>query len=249
MLQFNLKIAGQVGAVSCLFDSTPYYLARYVTQDTEYFSVSVSREDLERERLFRDAEAAEEGFKPRNVSDPFLERLAIQRKFAEHLMNYGTLMVHGSAVAVDGIGYIFTARCGTGKSTHTRLWRQVFGDRAVMINDDKPFIRLSPDVITVCGAPWSGKHGLDHNIEVPLGGICLLERGAENRIRSASEVEIPLLVKQLQYYMEPEREPRFQELARMLADRTPLWHMNCNMDPAAAKVSYAAMSGALEDKA
>lgn len=240
---FKLKIAGQVGKVTCLFDSTPYYLARYATQDAANFSVSVSREDLDRERRFRDAEAAEEGFKPRVVTEPFLERLAIQRKFAEHLMNCDTLMVHGSAVAVDGVGYIFTARCGTGKSTHTRLWRQVFGDRAVMINDDKPFVRITQDQIWVCGAPWSGKHGLDTNVEVPLGGICILERGAENRIRLALSAEVPFLQKHLQYYMEPERERRFLELAQILTARIPLWHMDCNMDPAAAMMSHAAMSG------
>lgn len=242
MPEFNLKIAGQVGQVTCLFDSTPYYLGRYVTQEQADFAVTITRDDLELEHRLRDAEAAEEGFKPRQVTEPFLERLAIQRKFAEHLMTVDTLMVHGSAVAVDGVGYIFTARCGTGKSTHTRLWRQVFGDRAVMINDDKPFVRITPEGIWVCGSPWSGKHGLDTNLEVPLGGICILERGVENRIRPALSAEIPLLQKHLLCYMEPSLEPSFLELVRMLTARTPLWHLKCNMDPSAAVVSYNAMS-------
>ena len=75
MPQFNLKIAGQVGAVECGFDSTPYYLARYATNDAADFSVVISKEDLERERQFRDAEALEEGMKLRKVTEPFLERL------------------------------------------------------------------------------------------------------------------------------------------------------------------------------
>lgn len=243
MPSFNLRIAGQVGHVECFFDSTPYYLARYVTQDTADFFVSVSKDDLERERRFRDEEALEEGMKPRKVTEPFLERLAIQRKFAEELMNREILMVHGSAVAVDGIGYIFTAACGTGKSTHTRLWREVFGDRAVMINDDKPFIRLDGSTVTVCGAPWSGKHGLDSNVELPLGGICLLERGKENEIRPVSEEEIPELYRNLRWFMERSRVPQFDALAAGLFRRVPLWHMKCNMDPAAAVMSHSAMSG------
>ena len=242
MSVFNLKIAGQVGCVECLFDSTPYYLARYVTPDTSDFSVSVTSEDLERERQFRDAEALEEGMKLRKVTDPFLERLAIQRKFAEELMNRRILMAHGSAVAVDGVGYIFTAACGTGKSTHTRLWREVFGDRALMINDDKPFIRLDGEIVTVCGAPWSGKHGLENNTEVPLGGICLLERGKENQIRPILPEEIPALCKNLRWFMEEERVPQFDALAADLTLRVPMWHMACNMDPAAAVMSQAAMS-------
>lgn len=243
MPQFNLKIAGRVGHVECRFDSTPYYLARYVSRDPAAFAVTVTREDLERERYFRDAEAAEEGFKPRKVTDPFLERLAIQRKFAEDLMHHGTLMVHGSAVALDGVGYVFTARCGTGKSTHTRLWREVFGDRAAMINDDKPFIRLTPGGVTVCGAPWSGKHGLENDLEAPLGGICLLERGNENQIRPLAPEEIPELCRNLRWFMEPERIPQFDALAAELTRRVPLWYLRCNMDPAAALVSQAAMSG------
>lgn len=243
MPSFNLKIAGQVGEVACRFDSTPYYLARYVTHDPADFSVVISKADLERERQFRDAEALEEGMKLRKVTEPFLERLAIQRKFAEELMNRRILMVHGSAVAVDGIGYLFTARCGTGKSTHTRLWRQVFGERAVMINDDKPFIRLDTDGITVCGAPWSGKHGLDTNTEVPLGGVCLLERGRENEIRPIRQSEIPELCKNLRWFMEPDRVPQFDALASELARRVTFWHMACNMDASAAVLSYTAMSG------
>ena len=39
MPNFNLKIAGQVGAVECGFDSTPYYLGRYATNDAAGFSV------------------------------------------------------------------------------------------------------------------------------------------------------------------------------------------------------------------
>ena len=239
---FNLKIAGQVGAVECRFDSTPYYLAKYVTADRADFTVTVTPEDLERERHFRDAEALEEGMKLRKVTDPFLERLAIQRKFAEELLRRKILMVHGSAVAVDGVGYIFTAACGTGKSTHARLWREFFGDRAVMINADKPFIRLDGERVTVCGAPWSGKHGLETNTEVPLGGVCLLERGKENRIRPLAEVLIPEMTKNLRWYMESHRISQFDALAADLAQWVPLWHMNCNMDPAAAVMSHGCMS-------
>ena len=243
MPNFNLRLAGQVGAVECCFDSTPYYLARYVTRDAADFAVSVMDADLERERQFRDAEALEEGMKLRKVTEPFLERLAIQRKFAEELMDRGILMVHGSAVAVDGVGYIFTARCGTGKSTHTRLWREVFVRRAVMINDDKPFIRIAPEGVTVCGAPWSGKHGLDTNTEVPLGGICLLERGKENRIRPLFPEEIPEMTKNLRWFMEQSRVPQFDALAAELFRRVSMWHLDCNMEPEAAMLSHGFMSG------
>lgn len=52
-------------------------------------------------------------------------------------------MIHGSAISVGREGYLFTAKGGTGKSSHARLWRELLGDRAVMMNDGKPFIRVS----------------------------------------------------------------------------------------------------------
>jgi serine kinase of HPr protein (carbohydrate metabolism regulator) len=56
---------------------------------------------------------------------------------------YDTFLFHGSAIAVDGVGYLFTAKSGTGKSTHARLWRELLGARAVMVNDDKPLLRVT----------------------------------------------------------------------------------------------------------
>lgn len=242
MPDFHLKIAGQVGRVSCLFESTPYFLGNYASDEAATFSVGVSREDLELEKRMRDEEALQEGLRLRTVSDSLLERLAIQRKFAETLMERDILMVHGSAVAVDGMGFLFTAGCGTGKSTHTRLWRQGFGDRAMIINDDKPFLRMTSEGVLVCGSPWSGKHGLDTNTTVPLGGICLLERGAENRIFPLCREAVPRLTERLRWYMEPERIPQFDALARSVQERVPLWHLWCNRNPDAAMVSHSSMS-------
>jgi hypothetical protein len=152
-------------------------------------------------------------------------------------------MTHGSTVAVDGNAFLFTAKCGTGKSTHTRLWRQVFGDRAVMVNDDKPFLRIGTDEVLACGSPWSGKHGLDTNITVPLQGICILERGRENRIERITPAQaLPMLLHQSHCPLAPGKQETFEKLVARLAQITPLWRMECNMDPEAAVVSHKAMS-------
>ena len=152
-------------------------------------------------------------------------------------------MLHGSTVAVDGRAYLFTAPCGTGKSTHTRLWRELFGDRAIMVNDDKPFWQITPDCVLASGSPWSGKHGLASNVCVPLRGICLLHRGKENEIHPAGSNDLmDILRKQVHL---PENEDLAQKtfsLVDILADTVPLWEMHCNKEPDAAKVAYDAMS-------
>ena len=158
MAQFRIEIAGYTGRIDSLFESTRDYCRKYLTEGEPDFSVSVTREDLAFEQEALRQEAQEEGIKIRRFTDPFLERTSIQRKFAEFLFEQRVLMTHGSTVAVDGKAYLFTARCGTGKSTHTRLWRQVFGDRARMVNDDKPFLKLTEEGVLACGSPWSGKH-------------------------------------------------------------------------------------------
>ena len=244
MAEFKIKIAGQVAAVSSLFESTRDYCRCYLTGEKTEFSVAVTREDVEFEREASLAEARQEGFRIRNFPEPYLERSAIQRKIAEHLFDSDTLLFHGSAVAVDGEGYLFTAKSGTGKSTHTRLWREVFGDRAVMVNDDKPFLQITQTGVLVCGSPWSGKHGLDTNITLTWKGICLLERGRENRIRKVEPKEaMPMLFKQSSPPLDPGRLPKYRELVEALGSKTALWHMECNKDPQAAMVSYEAMSG------
>ena len=243
MGEFTIQIAGFSAAVTSLFASTKDYCIRYLSQEEPQCRITVTREDLEFEQEALRQEALEEGIKIRKFTDPFLERTAIQRKLADFLFDRGVLMTHGSTVAVDGKAYLFTAKCGTGKSTHTRLWRQVFGSRARMVNDDKPFLKLTEDGVLACGSPWSGKHGLDTNITVPLQGICILERGQENRIRRIPPEEaLPMLLHQTHCPLALQNREGFEASVLHLAKLVPLWRMECNMDPQAAEVSHKAMS-------
>ena len=241
MAQFKLKIAESVAAVTSLFDSTPHYLRAYLTEDAPDFSVTVTEPDLRFEQAELDREALEEGFRRREFTDPFLERAAIQRAFAEFLFDRDTILLHGSTVAVDGKAYLFMAKSGTGKSTHTRFWMELFGNRAVMINDDKPFLRLTEQGAIAFGSPWSGKHGLDTNISAPLTGICILERGTENKIWPISDA-MSMVQKQSYCPMDTEKQTQFSAMTRRLTETVPLWRMTCTKDPQAAQVAFNAMS-------
>lgn len=235
MEAFTMEIAGAVVRVQPLFESTKEYCRPYLTEKEPDFAVQVTRENLAFEQKKLDMEADEEGLKRRKFTDPFLERTAIQRYVADYLLGRDTLMLHGSTVAVDGKAYLFTAPCGTGKSTHTRLWRELFGPRAVMVNDDKPFLRLTDDGVLAYGSPWSGKHGLATNICVPLAGICLLRRGTENVITRANPQEMTA-------FLRHQAHGDAGELVEKLVQRVPLWEMACNKNLEAAKVAYEAMS-------
>ena len=244
MGEFSLKIAGQIGRVHTAFDSTESYCRSFLTDKTPDFYAEITPEDRRFEQEASWEEARAEGIRPRTYTGPHLERAAIQRKFAEHLLKTGTLMVHGSTVAVDGEAYLFTARCGTGKSTHTRLWCQLFGSRARMVNDDKPFLTVTENGVFASGSPWCGKHGLGSNITVPLKGICILERGAENHIAPISPDDArKMLLHQSYCPVDASLTSTRLELVEALLHRVPLWRMACNKDLSAAQTAWDAMSG------
>ena len=241
---FKICIAGLCARVQPMFLSTREYCKAYLTEREAEIEIAVTPEDLVYEQKLADIEADEEGLKRRKFTDPFLERASIQRKFADALLQRNVLMTHGSTVSVDGEGYMFTAACGTGKSTHTRLWREVFGDRAIMVNDDKPFLELTQTGVIAHGSPWTGKHGLGSNISVPLKGICILRRGPENVIRPLKpEDAMAMLLHQTHI---PEADKALGEaLVARLAQNVSLWEMECTKDPEAAVVSHRAMSGVI----
>lgn len=189
------------------------------------------------------SEDIKEGIPIRRFSDSYLETLAVYRKICNELILCNTILFHGSAVSVDGKGYIFTARSGTGKSTHTRLWREYFGERAVMINDDKPLIRICEADALVYGTPWDGKHRLSSNTSVPLKAICILERGKENNIEKISRASAyPMLLQQVNRPDNALKMKKTLELIDSLADNTELYKLRCNMNISAAETAFNGMN-------
>jgi len=53
--------------------------------------------------------------------------------------NKGGVCLHASTIAVHGSAVCFSAGSGTGKTTHTRLWREVFSGVQV-INGDNGYL-------------------------------------------------------------------------------------------------------------
>jgi hypothetical protein len=246
MEAFTIEIAGLVTQVQPLFGSTREYCRAYLTDGVPVCFVDVTPQDLVHTQAMLEKEAIEEGIRVRKFPEPFLERATIQRKIAAFLLKQDTILLHGSTVGLDGQAYLFTAPCGTGKSTHTRFWRETFGDRAVMINDDKPFLKIASSGVVAYGSPWSGKHGLDTNISLPLKGICFLRRGSVNSIRQVNpEGLIDVLLQQTFMPEDAADQEKAVALVNSLAQTVPLWDMECTKDVGAALISYKAMSGAV----
>lgn len=244
MIQKKYKIANHVIEVTSLYEAVHIYCNDYATDEPADFSVAIMPEDIAFEKQKSDSEYAYEGLSVPDFSEEILEETAVYRKIAEKMPDYDSFVFHGSVIAVDGQGYLFTAKSGTGKSTHTRLWREYFGDRAVMVNDDKPVLHISDNGVIVYGTPYNGKHRLGNNISVPLKALCILTRSEENHIKIISRTEAYTML--LQQVYRPKNIVAMQKtlsLIDKMAEIVPLYKLGCNMDISAAETAYNGMKG------
>ncbi len=233
MMTGRYRFADKIVEVHSLFEQVHLYCKDYQTDGPYDFAVEITEDDIGYERA-----RVEQG----NNSDAYLEELAVYRKISEKMPEFDTILFHGSAIAVDGKAYLFTAPSGTGKSTHTALWRKLLGDKAVMVNDDKPLIRIG-DEVTIFGTPYAGKHRLSTDIAVPLKAICILERSSDNHIEKITRAEAyPRIMQQVYRPNDISALQKTLELIDRMIGRIEFYRLGCNMDISAAKVSYEFMS-------
>ena len=171
------------------------------------------------------------------------EYLCTGGSFYRQLLEYDGLMLHASAVVMDGYAYLFSAPCGTGKSTHTDMWKRAFGDAVIMLNDDKPALKKEKGRWYAYGTPWSGKTAQNENMCIPLGGVCVLTRGEQNEIEPyLGAAAIFSLLDQTVRPQAANARGRLLELLDDLISTGPIWKLRCTPTEEAALVSQAAMS-------
>lgn len=106
---------------------------------------------------------------------------ALMLCFAFATSFHSTLLIHASLIRKEGLGYAFTAKSGTGKSTHTSLWLKHI-EGSDLMNDDNPIIRIKEGTPYIYGSPWSGKTPCYRNIKARLGAIVQIDRAKQNSI-------------------------------------------------------------------
>lgn len=229
------KVADIAFSLSTLYGYTEKLLSDYYCEGVPpEFSINITESDILRER-----EVGGE------FSDAYLESLAVYRKLCEKITaDYNGFLIHCSAIAVDGEAYLFTAPSGTGKSTHASLWREVLGERAVMINDDKPIVRLIGGEFYAYGTPWDGKHRLSTNGRAKVKAVCKLYRSENNEISeiSASEM-LPTFLNQTLRPSDEKAMNKYLDLTEKFISSVGQYKLGCNISREAAKLAYETMSG------
>ena len=177
-------------------------------------------------------------------TDGYIESVCLYRSICLQLPKQDSFVMHAAVVGVDGKAYAFTAKSGTGKSTHIRQWKKHLGDRVYVVNGDKPILRFVDGKLMVYGTPWCGKEGWHQNTSAELVGLCFLERVENNSIVpiTPSEAATPLM-KQILIPKDAEGAIKTFELVDKMLKCTKLWRLGCNISVEAGKIAYEAMSG------
>jgi len=229
----NVKLAGIPICMDNRFPDLAYLCAEYETDESPEVILYVTQQELERERSMQ-----AEGF-----SDGYLETVCMYRKLALEMLRYGVFVMHASVIEVDGEGYAFLARSGTGKTTQTRLWLERFGGRARVINGDKPLIRVEPDgdswKFTAYGTPWCGKENMGCNASVPLKALFLLNRGEKPSCEQADEARsIDGIFHQMLMPEQAEQMEALLTMADRLIETLPVFVLRCNMKLESVDTAY-----------
>lgn len=151
------------------------------------------------------------------------------------------IIVHSSSIKYtdnDGndYGLIFSAKSGTGKSTHTQLWQTLYGDRVKIINDDTPILKFESDGVMLCGMPWSGSTGINSNCITPLKAIVFIQRGTQNSIRPLTATEaLPRLLSETAKSVFVQNLNRTLEAADKLIKNVDIYLLTCNISTDAVK--------------
>ena len=218
------------------------YLSRNDDSDTNVLLVKNRKQtNFENKNNLKKQNTIE--FYGKQISLDLWEYITTGLAFARALLDYNGFCLHSSAIAVDNQAVLFAAKSGTGKSTHTRLWREYFGeDKAIMINDDKPAIRWMDDgIFYAYGTPWSGKTDLNTNVKVPLAAIVLLERSDTNWIKPIGRREAVMQI--YVHALKPEdgdkdKTEKLMDIVGKTAEKIPVYRMGCTISEEAVKLAY-----------
>lgn len=227
--EFNIKVDNKYSYVEKLCKD---YI---VNTDSYDIFVNVTDEEIQNEKSL-DSESS--------FSDAYCESVCIYRKICLELVKYDAFLFHSAVIEVDGAGYAFSAKSGTGKSTHIGLWKKYFGEKVKIINGDKPILKFIDNDIYVYGTPWAGKENWQRNVKAPLKTICFIERGTENSIRKmTSEEAVIKVANQVLMPKEKGEALKMLDMLDKLLKKVSLWNLKCNISKEAAELSYTTLTG------
>jgi len=224
------KIADIVLEMNQMYTETAHWYAPYLYDgdETPLFSISATPDEINYYLT--------EGV---DFTPPLAENMVLGNKFNRRLMLYYGSYLHASALVFDTKAYLFSAPSQTGKSTHTRMWLKRFGDRAKVINDDKPSFRFIDGKCIVYGTPFAGGTDVQENTSAELGALVFIERDDKNSLQKLEPSRsISYLISQSPGRANEQIGDRQLEMFSMLLSKYPAYLLKCNMDDSAVDTAF-----------
>lgn len=176
---------------------------------------------------------------------PRLVRFSLWIAYGLVTLHQQTVAIHTSVIQYKGRTVLFLGESGTGKSTHTRLWRENI-EGAVLLNDDSPILRVMDGKVWMFGSPWSGKTPCYKTESYPLAACVRLSQAPYNKIRRLS-------IPQGYAAIHPSCPPDFayddvlydciSETIGYALSQVPVFHLECLPDADAARLSCQTVFG------
>lgn len=166
--------------------------------------------------------------------------------YGQAIAMHDGISIHAAVVKLDGKGYLFMGKSGTGKSTHARMWRKAF-ENCELLNDDNPTLRITENGVWVYGTPWSGKTPCYINEGIPVGAMLRLKQAPENIYTPLEDIQafVALLPGCSSI---PSHAGQYEKLCDNLlhiVSSVPVGEMKCLPNEEAAKVAREALKRGL----
>lgn len=218
--------------IQARYDYTHKLCAAYAADGPADFTIRIPEEKL------REAVAAAPQYPP-----GYHEGLEVYREISSLVPFRDAFLMHSSVVALHGEAYVFTAKSGTGKSTHSRLWLAHFPE-AEIVNGDKPLFKKTDGAFYAYGTPWCGKENWGKNDRARIKAVCFLSQAKENSIAPMTKKEvISRIFEQVYLPASPEGAERVMTLLDEFVSTVNFYHLHCNISDEAVGIAYEAMKG------
>lgn len=162
--------------------------------------------------------------------------------FRNQIIRHRGAVLHASSISFEGKGLLFTAPSGTGKSTHTALWKRMFPEQVQYLNDDSPALRMTESGPVVYGTPWSGKTEINQNLAAPVAAVIFIERGVKNRLRTISGAEaFYRTIREIVFPPVQELREQMTETLSAALSAVPAYVLECDISEEAVRTARQAI--------
>lgn len=143
--------------------------------------------------------------------------------------------LHSASFLYREKAWLFSGPSGTGKSTHTNLWHDLYD--VPLLNGDLNLIGMKGNVPTVYGLPWCGTSGIHTPETYPLGGIVFLKQAPYNRVFTPEPSDRALLLMQrlISPILDSDMLDQQAVFCESITAQTPILSLHCTKENEAAE--------------